>query len=82
MVEPNLLADEAALMLARMTRHSATALAAQKRLFETWQNAGLEESIRASVDEFALVFESEETRAAIAEYAGDLRKKKSRREQA
>ena len=76
-VEPDKLEDEAVLMLDRMTGHSRSALAAQKRLFERWQNAGLEESIRASVDEFALLFEEEETRAAIREYAGKLRKKRS-----
>lgn len=68
---------ETALMLDRLTRHSRTALAAQKRLFETWQNAGLEESIRASVDEFANVFDEEETRATIRRYAGGLRRKRS-----
>jgi enoyl-CoA hydratase len=35
LVEPNRLNEEAALMLERMIPHSATALAAQKRLFET-----------------------------------------------
>jgi enoyl-CoA hydratase/carnithine racemase len=79
-VEPDRLEDEVALMLDRLTRHSRTALAAQKRLFETWQNAGLEEAIETSVDEFALVFESEETRTTIGEYVGRLRKKKSRPE--
>ncbi len=67
-------------MLDRLTRHSRTALAAQKRLFETWQNESLEVSIRASVDEFARVFEKEETRNAIADYVGRLREKESRRE--
>jgi len=76
-VQPDRLEDETALMLHRLTGHSRTALAAQKRLFETWQNAGLEESIRASVDEFALVFEEEETRAAIRQYAGRLRERRS-----
>lgn len=75
-VEPHGLENEAALMLDRLTCHSKTAIAAQKRLFETWQNAGLEESIRASVDEFALVFEKEETRDYIGEYAGKIRKKR------
>src|SRR5215216_6564384 len=76
-VQLDRLEDETALMLDRLTHHSGTALAAQKRLFETWQNAGLEESIRASVDEFAIVFEEEETRAAIRQYASGLRKKRS-----
>lgn len=81
-VEPDRLEDETVLMLDRLTRHSRPALAAQKRLFESWQNASLQDSIRASVDEFALVFESEETQAAIGEYAGGLRKKKPRRREA
>jgi enoyl-CoA hydratase/carnithine racemase len=76
-VEARALVEEACRSLDRLTRHSRTALAAQKRLFETWQNAGLEESIRASVDEFANVFEEEETRAAIRRYAGGLRRKRS-----
>ena len=79
-VEPDRLDEEADLMLDRLTRHSGTALAAQKRLFETWQNASLEGAIGASVDEFARVFESEETLRTIAEYATRLREKKSRRE--
>ncbi len=79
-VEPDRLDDEAALMLDRLTRHSRAALAAQKRLFETWQNEGLEASNRASTDEFARIFEEEETRNAIADYVGRLREKKSRRE--
>jgi enoyl-CoA hydratase/carnithine racemase len=81
-VEPHRLDEEAALMLDRLTRHSGTALAAQKRLFETWQNASLEGAIGASVDEFARAFESEETLTTIAEYATRLREKKSRREEA
>src|SRR5215210_6606271 len=74
MVEPHRLDEEAALMLERMIPHSATALAARKRLFETWQNANLEEALGASVDEFARVFDEEETRAAIESYAGRLQK--------
>ena len=74
LVEPNRLNEEAALMLERMIPHSAIALAAQKRLFETWQNGTLEEALGASVDEFARVFDEEETRAAIESYAGRLRK--------
>lgn len=74
LVEPDGLDEEATLMLERMTPHSATALAAQKRLFETWQNANLEEALGTSVDEFARVFDEEETRAAIQDYAGRLQK--------
>lgn len=74
LVESDKLDEEAALMLGRMIPHSGTALAAQKRLFETWQNANLEVAIGASVDEFARVFDEEETRAAIEDYATRLRK--------
>lgn len=61
-------------MLDRLTGHSRTALASQKRLFEVWQNATLREAINASVDEFARVFGEEETRERVRAYrrrAGD-----------
>jgi enoyl-CoA hydratase/carnithine racemase len=40
-VQPGRLEDETALMLDRLTGHSRTALAAQKRLFETWHGGNL-----------------------------------------
>jgi hypothetical protein len=42
-------------------------VAAQKRLFELWQNLPLAESIDASVEEFAQVFAAPETAAQVSE---------------
>lgn len=72
-VEQDKLEDEVVLFLGRVTAHSKPTLAAQKRLFETWQNTGLQESIHASMNEFALVFGEKETQDAIAAYAGRLK---------
>lgn len=68
LVEPEELEAEVDRMLARLTGHSKVAVAAQKRLFETWQNTGLGESINASMGEFALVFGEEETRRRVEGY--------------
>jgi enoyl-CoA hydratase/carnithine racemase len=54
-------------MLDRVTPWTPTVMAAQKRLFEIWQNSALAEGIEASVDVFAGVFASPETAAQIAE---------------
>lgn len=48
-------------LLGRIIRHTPTVLAAQKRLFETWQNTALRVGIEASVEEFGRVFEAAET---------------------
>ena len=53
-------------MLSRVTPWTPTAVAAQKRLFEVWQNASLTDGIAASLDEFAAVFAAPETAAQIA----------------
>lgn len=50
------------------TRHSPAAVAAQKRLFETWQNEPLGTSLAVSVDEFAGVFAEAETAGAVESY--------------
>lgn len=55
-------------MLARLTPHTRTALASQKRLFEVWQQTHLEESIRRSIDEFSFVFTELETLERIQNY--------------
>ncbi len=52
----------------RVAAHSRPALAAQKRLFETWQNVGLQASIDASIGEFAEVFCHPVTRERVAAY--------------
>ncbi|MPZ61938.1 MAG: enoyl-CoA hydratase [Propionibacteriales bacterium] len=67
-VEPAALTEAATELAARVTGHSPAAIAAQKRLFETWQNASLEDSIKASIVEFALVFADPGTQQRIASY--------------
>lgn len=52
-------------MLARITPHSPIAVAAQKRLFESWQNDGLTRAIATSIDEFAGVFAHPETSTRV-----------------
>jgi enoyl-CoA hydratase/carnithine racemase len=54
-------------ILERVTPWTPTVMAAQKRLFEIWQNSILADGIEASVDIFAEVFASPETAAQIAE---------------
>ncbi|WP_116043754.1 enoyl-CoA hydratase/isomerase family protein [Amycolatopsis palatopharyngis] len=51
--------------------HSPVAMAAQKRLFETWQNVGLQAAIDASVGEFAEVFADPDARERINSYRPD-----------
>ncbi len=52
-------------LVRRAARHSPVAVAAQKRLFEVWQNAPLTEAIERSVEEFADVFLDPRTAAAV-----------------
>ena len=52
-------------LLGRVTRHTRTVVAAQKRLFETWQHATLSDGAEASLDEFAALFEAPETLDAV-----------------
>ena len=72
-VDKESLEREVSTFLTRLTPHSRTAIAAQKRLFESWQNTGLQESIDASVTEFALVFGEEQTREAVKKYAAGVK---------
>lgn len=58
----------AAELLARVTCHTPTVLASQKRLFETWLNTPVRVGIEASIEEFARVFESPETRTQVTHY--------------
>ncbi|HUM18381.1 MAG TPA: enoyl-CoA hydratase/isomerase family protein [Candidatus Nitrosotalea sp.] len=55
------LMTEARRMLGRLARHTRAVLAAQKKLFEIWQNNALSAGIDLSVDVFAGVFASTET---------------------
>jgi enoyl-CoA hydratase/carnithine racemase len=52
-------------MLERVTPWTPTVIAAQKRLFETWQNTSLADGIEASIVEFSQVFASPETMEQI-----------------
>jgi hypothetical protein len=55
-------------MLGRLTRHTATVQASQKRLLEDWLNCGVDEAVRHSIDEFADVFNHSETAEQIDAY--------------
>jgi enoyl-CoA hydratase len=67
------LRDETLALLGRVTRHTSTVLASQKRLFEIWQNTALTVGIEASVEEFGRVFEHPETQQQIHRYRAGLR---------
>jgi len=54
--------------LAALTAPTREVIAAQKALFETWLNVGLDDSIERSKRVFAEVFAEEATREAIARY--------------
>jgi enoyl-CoA hydratase/carnithine racemase len=58
--------------LARLLPLTRTVLAAQKRLFEVWQNHGLEAANRISVDVFAGTFDEPETITAIEAYGARI----------
>lgn len=69
---PRLLAETLGL-LSRITRHTRTVLASQKRLFEVWQNTSLSEGIDVSTEEFAGVFEAAETLQQVQRYRSSMR---------
>ena len=71
-VEPGELGPLVDELLTKVTGHTRTVLAAQKRLFETWQNTGLADGALASVDEFATTFAAPETREQLASYRAAL----------
>lgn len=68
LVEPDDLDDAAAQLLTRLAGHSGPAMRAQKRLFRTWQEVGLDAGIAASIGEFAETFAHPETARRIAAY--------------
>lgn len=68
MTSPEGLDAAAEAMLERVSGHSRTAMAAQKRLFELWQNVGLGEGIDGSIEEFAAVFAGQETADRVDAY--------------
>jgi enoyl-CoA hydratase len=67
-VEPARLRAATLELLDSVTACTREVIAAQKSLFETWQNHGLQHSIDISVDVFADVFRAPATAAAVAHY--------------
>jgi|SRR5215469_5842701 len=67
-VEPVLLRAATLELLGSVTAYTAEVIAAQKDLFETWLNHGLQDSIDTSVDIFADTFRAPATSAAVAHY--------------
>lgn len=67
-VPPEELQDATDAMVRRVATHSPVATAAQKRLFETWQNVGLQASVEASIGEFAEVFAHPRTLDHVMSY--------------
>src|SRR4029077_8185445 len=67
-VEPARLRAATLELLGSVTAFTPEVIAAQKGMFETWLNHGLQHSIDASVDVFADVFRAPATSAAIAQY--------------
>jgi enoyl-CoA hydratase len=63
-------------LLDRLIGHSPAAVRAQKALFETWQNEGLQASIDASMETFAATFAEPETAEHLAAYAARFRRRK------
>ena len=68
LVAPDDLLAAAEQLLARVASHSGPAMRAQKRLFRTWQEVGLDAGIAASIGEFAETFAHPETARRIADY--------------
>lgn len=62
-------------LLAGLRALTPPVIAAQKALFETWLNTGLQQSIDASVDVFADLFADPATTAAIAAYQHQYRRR-------
>ncbi|MCW0215762.1 MAG: enoyl-CoA hydratase/isomerase family protein [Pseudonocardia sp.] len=71
-VEPGELGPRTEELVGKVAGHTRTVLASQKRLFETWQNTGLADGARASVEEFATTFAARETREQLASYRAGL----------
>jgi enoyl-CoA hydratase len=67
-VEPAQLRAATLELLGSVTACTGEVIAAQKGLFETWLNHGLQHSIDVSVDVFAGIFRAPATAAAIARY--------------
>lgn len=55
-------------LVAKLQGNTRAVVAAQKRMFEVWQNHGIQTANEVSVDVWAAVFTDPETRASIARY--------------
>jgi enoyl-CoA hydratase len=66
--EPDALRGEVLALLDKLAPLTGEVIAAQKGLFETWMNTGLEDSICASIDVFGEMFESPATLEALETY--------------
>lgn len=71
-VPPEQLDAAVADWLGKVAGHTPTVTAAQKRLFEVWQNTGLATGTAISVGEFASVFAAEETTEQLRAYRARL----------
>lgn len=71
LVEPDEFEPTIDEVLGKVTGHTPTVLASQKRLFEAWQNTALT-GIEVSVDELASVFAAPATKDALARYGAEL----------
>jgi enoyl-CoA hydratase/carnithine racemase len=67
-VAPDALRAAARGLAERVGCHARPAIAAQKRLFETWQEVGHRAAVAASVGEFAEVFAQPDTLERVAAY--------------
>lgn len=70
------LMSETRRMVARVAGHTRTVTAAQKKLFEIWQNHALTAAIDMSVDVFAEVFAATETYEQIGRHRGAIGRKR------
>jgi enoyl-CoA hydratase len=68
LVAPEDLQAAAEHLLHRLASHSGPAMRAQKRLFRTWQEVGLDAGIAASIGEFAETFAHPETARRVSAY--------------
>jgi enoyl-CoA hydratase/carnithine racemase len=75
---PDQLRSATIALLGALTSPTREVIAAQKSLFETRLNAGLDESIEASKDVFASIFEHPSTAQAIAEYRTQRKRRTER----
>ena len=63
---------EVVALVARVAAHTPEVVAAQKRLFQTWLDTGLQEGIDASIEVFADVFRLPSTTQAVISYREGL----------